>query len=103
MKSSCSKYCSPTALVGQALSEVSPSELEHPGLRQLLEGLYRLHAEGLKPDLDHLRGRLDNERLLAKAEELHERGLRQPDRQAYLDGVLAWIRERRQAARANRN
>ena len=84
------------ALVSKALSEVSPSELEHPGLRQLLEGLYRLHAEGLTPDLDHLRGRLDNERLLAKADEFRERGLAQADRQAYLDDVLTWMRERRQ-------
>ncbi len=46
------------SLVGQALAEVAPSEMKHPGLRLLLEGLYRLHAEGLKPDLDHLRGAL---------------------------------------------
>jgi DNA primase len=84
------------ALVALATVEVVPAELEHPGLRLLLEGLYRLHAEGLKPDLDHLRGRLDNERLLDKAEALRERGLAQPDRQAYLQGILAWIRERRQ-------
>ena len=84
------------ALVSKAQSEVSPSDLEHPGLRQLLEGLYRLHAEGLKPDLDHLRGRLDNERLLAKADEFRERGLAQSDRQAYLDDVLTWIRQRRE-------
>src|SRR5205085_982075 len=49
------------ALVGQAMDQLAPGELEHPGLRSLLEGLYRLHAEGRKPDLDHLRGRLDNE------------------------------------------
>ena len=65
-------------------------------MRLLLEGLYRLHAEGLKPDLDHLRGRLDNEPLLAKAEQFRERGLAQADRQAYLSDVLGWIRERRQ-------
>jgi DNA primase len=83
-------------LVGQAMEQVAPGELQHPGLRSLLEGLYRLHAEGREPDLDHLRGRLDNEKLLAKAEEFRERGLAHTDRQAYLHDVLARIRERRQ-------
>ena len=83
-------------LVGQVIDEVAPTDLEHPGLRLLLEGLYRLHAEGLTPDLDHLRGRLDNEKLLDKAEEFRDRGLVHPDRQSYLDAVLARIRERRQ-------
>ncbi|HWY88747.1 MAG TPA: DNA primase [Gemmataceae bacterium] len=83
-------------LVVQAIDQVSPAELEHPGLRLLLEGLYRLHAEGLTPDLDHLRGRLDNEKLLDKAEEFRDRGLAQPDRRGYLHSVLARIRERRQ-------
>jgi DNA primase len=84
------------ALVSQAVEQVDPGELEHPGLRSLLEGLYRLHAEGREPALDHLRGRLDNEKLLAKAEELRERGSAHADRQAYLHEVLARIRERRQ-------
>jgi DNA primase len=84
------------ALVGQAIEQVAPAELEHPGLRLLLEGLYRLHAEGRQPDLDHLRGRLDNEKLLTKAEELRQRGLAQMDRQAYLNEILARIQERRQ-------
>jgi len=82
-------------LVSRALEELSPAELEHPGLRLLLEGLYRLHAEGLTPDLDHLRGRLDNEKLLDKAVGLRERGLVQTDRSAYLLDVLARLRERR--------
>ena len=39
-----------------------PEEIEHPGLRRLLEGLYALLAEGEPPTLDQLRGRLDNPR-----------------------------------------
>jgi DNA primase len=86
-------------LVAHAVAEVAPAEVEHPELRQLLEGLYRLHAEGRVPDLDHLRGRLDNEKLLDKAEQLRERGLAQADRGAYLREVLDRIRERRQLRR----
>ena len=87
------------ALVGAAIVEVTPNEVEHPGLRLLLEGLYRLHAEGQQPDLDHLRGRLDNERLLDRAQGFRDRGLAQSDRPAYLQTVLARFRERREQRR----
>jgi hypothetical protein len=86
-------------LVAVAQSEVAPSELEHPGLRLLLESLYRLHAEGLEPGLDHLQGRIDNERLLDKARELMELGLTKCDRHAYLQTILARFRERRELRR----
>lgn len=82
-------------LVEKAIAEVGAGDMEHPGLRLLLEGLYRLHAEGLKPDLDHLRERLDNEALLDKAQELRDRGLGQKDRLDYLQMVLARFRERK--------
>jgi DNA primase len=83
-------------LVNEVIGEVAPTDVEHPGLRMILEGLYRLHAEGLTPDLDHLQGRLDNERLLDKAGELRERGLVQSDRPAHLRELIGWMRERRQ-------
>jgi DNA primase len=87
------------ALVAQALDEVAPAELEHPGLRLLLESLYRLHAEGLKPDLDHLHERIDNERLLDKARKLKELGLTKVGRNAYLQTILARFREIRELRR----
>ncbi len=87
------------ALVSRAVSEVAPADMEHPELRSLLEGLYRLHAEGLQPDLDHLRMRLDNERLLDRAQLFRERGLAQRDRLGYLEAVLARFRERREKRR----
>src|SRR5262249_37768635 len=61
-------------LVPAAAAEVSAKEIRHPGLRLLLEGLYRLQAEGLRPDLDGLRSRVENPALLAKALELQEVG-----------------------------
>ncbi|MBI3410462.1 MAG: toprim domain-containing protein, partial [Planctomycetes bacterium] len=87
------------AMVAIAIDQVATDEMEHPGLKQLLEGLYRLHAEGVQPGLDHLRGRLDNEKLLDKAREFQERGLLHKDRSGYLQSVLARFEERRSQRR----
>ncbi len=81
-------------LVAKASAEINPSRLEHPGLRELLEGLYRLQAEGTTPDLDKLRTRIDKPRLIAKALELQERGLAKPDRFAFLEDVLQRFRRK---------
>jgi DNA primase len=83
------------ALVKNAAGEVQPVEVEHPGLRQLLEGLYRLQAEGVEPNLDRLRLRIDNSPLMAKALELQEVGRTNTDRQTWLKGILQRFAERR--------
>jgi DNA primase len=83
------------ALVPAAQAEVPADQIEHPGLRLLVEGLYRLQAEGVTPDLDHLRVRIDKPRLLDKALELQDRGLAKTDRQAFLSDVLARFRHKR--------
>jgi DNA primase len=83
------------ALVPLAAAQLPSAEVTHPGLRLLLEGLYRLQAEGVEPSLDHLRLRLDHPLLLAKALELQEQGRAIPDRRACLLGVLARFAERR--------
>lgn len=82
------------ALVAVASAAVQPTDVEHPGLRLLLEALYRLQAEGLTPDLDQVRNRIDNPPLVAKALELQERGVAKADRASFLQGVLARFRER---------
>jgi len=82
-------------LVPVAQDEVAADDVEHPGLRLLLEGLYRLHAEGVAPSLDHLRARIERPRLLDKALELQERGLAKGERQALLHEVLARFRQKR--------
>jgi DNA primase len=87
------------ALVARASAELTPSAVEHPGLRRLLEELYRLHAEGLTADLDHLHGRLDNERLLETALRLQDSGLSQPDRTTAYTKVLERFAEKRNARR----
>jgi DNA primase len=85
-------------LVPVAAAEVSPKEIRHPGLRLLLEGLYRLQAEGLRPDLDGLRSRIEKPDLLAKALQLQEVGLMNPDRAKWLADLLAGFRVRREAS-----
>jgi DNA primase len=82
-------------LVARARGEVEVEEIEHPGLRLLLECLYRLEAEGLQADLDHLHGRMDNERLLETARKLQQRGLEIHDGAGELKGMLARFTERR--------
>jgi DNA primase len=82
-------------LVATARAEVTPEEVEHPGLRLLLECLYRLEAEGVQPDLDHLQGRLDNERLMDTARRFQDRGLEILDGAADLRGVVQRFIERR--------
>jgi hypothetical protein len=74
---------------------VTPPEIEHPGLRRLLEGLYALHAEGQPPTLDQLRARIDHPRLAEKALEMQEIGRMHPDRPAWLKRLLAEFRKRR--------
>lgn len=79
--------------------EIEPGQVEHPGLRLLVEELYRLHEEGHPPDLDHLRARIENPALLATARQLHERGQAKPSAQAYARDVLSRFRQRRAARR----
>ncbi len=83
------------ALVPVASAEVSGKEMQHPGLRLLLEGLYRLQAEGLAPDMDGLRPRIDNPALIMKALELQDVGRMNPDRARALADLLAEFRARR--------
>lgn len=83
------------ALVAVALAEVPSAEVQHPGLRLLVEGLYRLQAEGKTPTLDELRSRIDHPKLMAKALELQEVGLANKDRAGSLTQILARFRQKR--------
>jgi DNA primase len=87
------------AFVGLAVVELPSEEVEHPGLRKVIEALYRLHAEGQPADLDHLHGRIDNERLWDRVLILHENGLDYPDRPHVFQKVLERFRERAEGRR----
>ena len=64
-----------------------------PGRAKLVEGLYRLQAEGLPPDLDHLHGRLDDA-LLDRVRYYEHAGQELKDRHECLKKVLERFRER---------
>jgi DNA primase len=82
-------------LVGQAYVEVRPEEIEHPGLQQLLAGLYRLHEAGDEPTIDGLRDLVENAALIDWAIDHQEVGRNAPDRATWLGGVLERFRAER--------
>jgi DNA primase len=82
-------------LVPMAAAEVAPEHIQHPGLRCLLDGLYRLQAEGNTPELDQLRVRIDNPPLLNAALQLQEVGRTERDRPARVQQLLEVFRKRR--------
>jgi DNA primase len=83
-------------LVPEAATEVAPGNIEHPGLRKLLEGLYHLRAVGDVPDLDGLRLSIDNPDLVAYALRMQELGrLSKEDKAEWLRRILERFRERR--------
>jgi DNA primase len=86
-------------LVARAVHDISLEEVEHPGLRKVVAELYRLHAEGLTPDLDHLHERVDNERLWDRIQDLQQIGLEHPDRPHMFQKVVERFRERREQRR----
>ncbi|MBI2805255.1 MAG: DNA primase [Planctomycetes bacterium] len=83
------------ALIARSVIEIPFAEVEHPGLRHVIETLYRLHALGQTTDLDHLREPLNNERLWDRLFDFQLRGLDYPDRPDVFQKVLARFRERR--------
>ncbi len=87
------------SLVASMHEEIGPAQVEHPGLRRLLEEIYRLHGEGHPADFDHLRARIDNRELLSYARKLQERGLAKGDRKAFARDVLNRFRHRQVARR----
>ena len=83
------------ALVARAVHDIPCDEVEHPGLRKVIEALYCLHAEGQTADLDSLQDRVDNERLWAKVLELQEHGQEYTDRPWVYQKVQERFAERR--------
>jgi hypothetical protein len=76
------------------MAAVTPAEIVHPEARRLLAGLYELTAEGVPPELDQLRPRIEAA-LAEKALVLQDVGRRHPDPAAWLRQVLARFQERR--------
>ncbi len=83
------------ALVPLAFDDAPAEQIEHPGLRRLLQGLYDLQRSGQPPTLDLLRARLDSGPLAEHALKLQDVGRRHPDRAGWLQKLIAFFRERR--------
>ncbi len=76
-------------LVVQAQKSVASEDLSHPGLRKLLAGLYDLLKAGEIPDLDALRSRMTDARLVTSALKLMEVGRQSTaDRNVWFKQVL---------------
>jgi DNA primase len=83
-------------LVATAAAQIRPEEIDHLGLRQLLQGLYDLEAAGEPPTLDLLRARLDEPRLAELALDLQEVGRLNSDREGWLRQLMTEFRRKRQ-------
>ncbi len=84
-------------LVPSAASDIRPEDLQHPGLRRLLEGLYSLMAEGTPPTLDNLRENIEGP-LMTKALEWQDFGLANQDRPGWLRQIVQEFRRKRHIA-----
>ncbi len=82
-------------LVAAAAASIPPEEIQHPGLRRLLAGLYALLAEDVPPTLDQLRARLEEGPLARKAMDLQDVGLQNPNRAEWFRRLLDQFQERR--------
>jgi len=80
------------ALIGEASTQIFPEEIEHPGLQQLLGGLYRLFGLGQPPTVDGLREVVNHAALIEWALENQEIGRMAPDKGAWLKDVLTRFR-----------
>jgi DNA primase len=90
------------ALVRDAVASVGPDEVSHPGLRNLLEGLYDLHRQGEPPDLDGLRARLTNPDLVDWALSAQQTGRNVVDRPAWFAKIVAAFRDKRSRGETKR-
>jgi DNA primase len=83
------------ALVAEAAASIRPDEIQHRGLRRLLAGLYDLLAEGVPPNLDQLRARMEDGPLARYALDMQDIGLQNPNRADWLQRLLEFFQQRR--------
>jgi DNA primase len=82
-------------LVPVAASHIGVTEIAHPGLKKLLQGLYDLHARGEPAELDQLRPLIANPSLIETAMTFQEVGRLHKNPAAWLEKVLAAFSQRR--------
>jgi DNA primase len=81
--------------VARIKTEIPAEEIRHPGLRQLLEGMYRAQTAGETPSLDAIRMRLDNPQLAEYALQMQDVGRMHADKEGWLKSLLDCFRKRR--------
>jgi DNA primase len=79
-------------LTREAYQAVRPEDLEHPGLQQLLGGLYGLFEQGEAPTIDGLRELVENQGLIDWAIDNQEIGRARDDRRGWFETVLRRFR-----------
>jgi DNA primase len=84
------------ALVPAASVEIQPDQIEHLGLRKLLQGLYDLQEAGEPADLDHLRAKIDSPRLSEYAFKMQAVGRMNENPAGWLQELLVEFRKRQQ-------
>jgi DNA primase len=82
-------------LVPYAAENISVEEIGHPGLQELLRGLYALYSEGRTPDLETLRPAIDNPDLAQAATRMQDVGGMMVDRASALRELVAEFRKKR--------
>jgi DNA primase len=91
------------SMVAEAANTIPPADLSHPGLRQLLGGLYDLHSAGVNPDLDGLRGQIENPALADFALKEREQGRQSTtDRDLWFKRILSVFESRRKGEEKDR-
>src|SRR5262249_50882072 len=82
-------------LVPLAMDEIECAEVRHPRVRQILEAMYALQAEGTTPDVDHLREVIDETDLIGRACRARDIGRHHGDRPGWLTKIVEEFRKRR--------
>lgn len=82
-------------LVPEAQRVVRLDDMGHPGLRNVLRGLYEIHDQGRTPTLDDVRARLESPALSEWLIKLHDVGAKHRDRSEWLRQVLSAFQSRR--------
>jgi DNA primase len=83
------------SLTARAMEQLPAEEIEHPGLRQLLEVMYRMLAAGRTPDLDLVRLEVSNPELAEYAFQMQEIGRREKDKAGWFGQLMEQFRKRR--------
>ncbi len=82
-------------LVKRARLEISPDDLNHPGLKQVITVLYDIFDENLVPDLDAVRARMGDSPIGSRLVDLADQGRRNLESLVWYCSILDRFNERK--------